>query len=297
MLIFLSGGTGFIGSHSANRLIEAGHKVRLLSTKGPGHARNLPPGQAEFVNGNILDPESLKGKMGGCDVAINFVGIIIEVGGATFERVHVHGLHNLLGEAKKAGIKRFIHISALGTSDKPVSEYFRTKWQGEQLIKSSGIPYVILRPSLVFGPEDKFFNMLKPMLSLPVIPVAGDGKTKFQPIYVEDLAACLAQAVEKDEPLNGVWEIAGSQQFTFDEMLDLMALVLGKSKKPKLHIPMPIMTVFARAAEKLFSKPFVTRDQLKMLSLDNTTSSNAVTDTFGIQPHRFDEALREYWKS
>jgi uncharacterized protein YbjT (DUF2867 family) len=296
MLVFMSGGTGFIGSHSANRLIQAGHKVRLLSTKGPGHARRLSPAQTEFVNGDILDPESLKGKMEGCDAAINFVGIIVEVGDTTFERIHVHGLHNLLGEAKRSGIKRFIHISALGTSDKPVSEYFRTKWQGEQLIKSSGMPYVVLRPSLVFGPEDKFFNMLKPMLSLPIIPVAGNGKTKFQPIYVEDLASCLVQAVEKDESLNEVWEVAGPQQFSFDEMLDLMAMVLGKSKKTKIHIPMPFMTVFARVAEKLFSTPFVTRDQLKMLSLDNTTSSNAVTDIFGVQPHRFDETLREYWK-
>jgi NADH dehydrogenase len=234
--------------------------------------------------------------MDGCDAAVNFVGIIVEVGEATFERIHVEGLQNLLNEAKRAAVKRFVHISALGTSDRPVSEYFRTKWKAEQLIKDSGIPYVILRPSLVFGPEDKFFNMLRPLLSLPIIPVAGSGKTKFQPIYVEDIASCILKSVEDDKPLNGVWEIGGPDQFTFDEMLDLMSDVLGKSHRAKLHIPMPLMMFIARIVERLFSKPFVTTDQLKMLSLDNATSSNAILDTFGVRPHPFKNTLGAYWK-
>ncbi|RJP21720.1 MAG: complex I NDUFA9 subunit family protein [Candidatus Abyssobacteria bacterium SURF_5] len=295
MNIFISGGTGFIGSHSAARLIDAGHHVRLLSPKGPGHAQGLPQEHAEFVGGDLLDPDSLKGKMDGVDVAVNFVGIIVEVGEATFERVHVHGLHNLLWEAKRAGVKRFVHISALGTSDRPVSEYFRTKWQAEQLIKNSGIPYVILRPSLVFGPEDKFFNMLKPMLYLPIVPVAGGGKTRFQPIYVEDIASCIVASVEQEKPLNGIWEIAGPDQFTFDEMLDQMADVMGKAHRLKLHIPMPVMMLVARVVEKLFPKPFVTTDQLKMLSLDNATAENSLTDVFGVQPHVFRDTLRKYW--
>ena len=296
MNIFISGGTGFIGSHSARRLIEAGHQVRLLRDKGAGHAKDLASEQTSFVDGNILEPGSLSGLMEGCDAAINFVGIIMEVGQATFERIHVQGLRNLVEEAKRSDVKRFIHISALGTSDRPASEYFRTKWEGEQLLKNSGVDYVIFRPSLVFGPEDKFFNMLKPMMHLPVIPVPGDGKTKFQPIYVEDIASCMVQAVEKEEPLNGIWEIGGSKQFTYDEMLDRMADVLDKAHRLKLHIPMPLMMVVARVVEKLFKKPFVTRDQLKMLSLDNATSQNAITEVFGIQPHRFSETLRKYWK-
>ncbi len=173
-----------MGSHSVKRLAGAGHKLRLLTFSGKGLAAGLPEDSAEFVTGAITRPRSLAEKMEGCDIVINFVGIIVEVRGATFERIHVDGVDNLLEEAKKAGVKRFIHISALGTSEKPASEYFRTKWLGEELIKNSKIPYVILRPSLVFGPEDKFFNLLKPMLHSPIVPVVGPGQTKFQPIWV-----------------------------------------------------------------------------------------------------------------
>lgn len=296
MKIFISGGTGFIGSHSVRRLIDAGHFVRLLSLRKPEQGTHAPAEQLEYAAGDILNPQSLQGKMEGCDVAVNFVGIIVEVGEATFERIHVQGLQNLLAEARRAGIRRFVHISALGTSDKPASEYFRTKWKAEQLIKDSGVPYVILRPSLVFGPEDKFFNMLRPMLNIPFIPVAGDGKTKFQPIYVEDVASCIVRSVDDEKPLNGTWEIGGPKQFTFDGMLDLMTEVLGKAHRVKFHVPMSLMMQIARMAEALLKKPFVTRDQLKMLSQDITTSSNAVRDIFEVDPHPFVETLGGYWR-
>lgn len=295
-MIFVSGGTGFIGSHAVRKLVAAGYKLRLLAFKGPGLATGLPAEHVEYSIGSITDPVSLKGKMDGCDVAINFVGIIVQVREATFERIHVEGVRNLLEEAKRAAVKRFIHISALGASDKPSSEYFRTKWLAEQLIKTSGIPYVILRPSLVFGPEDKFFNMLKPMLYSPVVPVVGTGKTRFQPIWVGDIASCVAKSVDDEKPLNGVWEIAGPGQMTFDALLDRMADVLNLAPRLKLHIPVGLMRPVARAMEAILPKPPLTTDQLKMLSIDNVTPANALVEVFGIQPHPFRETIREYMK-
>ena len=294
-MIFVSGGTGFIGSHCVKRLIGAGHRLRLLSFKGPGLATDLPANQAEYVIGSVTDPASLKGKMEGCEVAVNFVGIIVQVREATFERIHVQGVQNLLEEAKRAGVKRFIHISALGTSDKPVSEYFRTKWQAEQLIKTSAVPYVILRPSLVFGPEDQFFNKLKPMLYSPIVPVLGDGKSRFQPIWVEDVASCIVKSVEDEKPLNGIWEIAGPEQLTFDELLDQMADVLNLAPRIKVHVPIGAVKPVAQLLESL-PKPPLTTDQLKMLSINNVTATNAITEVFGIQPRTLRDALREYWK-
>jgi NADH dehydrogenase len=295
-MIFVSGGTGFVGSHSVKRLAGAGHKLRLLTFSGKGLAAGLPEDSAEFVTGAITRPGSLAEKMEGCDIVINFVGIIVEVRGATFERIHVDGVDNLLEEAKKAGVKRFIHISALGTSEEPASEYFRTKWLGEELIKNSKIPYVILRPSLVFGPEDKFFNLLKPMLHSPIVPVVGPGQTKFQPIWVEDIASCVLKAVEDEKPLNGTWEIAGPHRFTFDKMLDRMADALGVSRRRKVHIPVRVVGPFVALGEALLPRPVLTADQLKMLSIDNTTDSNAITQVFGVKPHSFRRTVEEYWR-
>ena len=297
-MIFVSGGTGFIGSHSSRRLAKAGHKLRLLTFAGPGLAGGLTAEQADYVSGNVTRVDSLAEIMEGCDTAINFVGIIVEVRGATFERMHVEAVANLLDEAKRAGVKRFIHISALGVSDNPASEYFGTKLEAEKLIKASGIPHTILRPSLVFGPEDKFFNMLKPMLYSPIAPVVGTGRTKFQPIWVGDVASCVLKSIENDGPLDnmsGVWEIAGPEQFTFDEMLDKMADALGLSPRIKAHLPVNFVRPFAALAEAVFSRPPVTIDQLKMLSVDNTTDSNAVRDVFGVEPRSLGDALAEYW--
>ncbi len=295
-MIFISGGSGFIGSHSVKRLVAAGHKLRLLTCRGQGLATGFPEDRVEYIPGGITRSRSLEEKMEGCDIAINFVGIIAEVRGATFERVHVDGVANLLEEAKRAGVKRFIHISALGTSESPASEYFRTKWEAEQLIKASGIPCVILRPSLVFGPEDKFFNMLKPVIYSPIIPVVGTGQTKFQPIWVEDIASCVVRSVEDEKPLNGVWEIAGPQQYTFDDLLDQMAGALNISPRLKVHIPAGCVRPFAALAEALLPKPPVTTDQLKMLSVDNITDSNAITEVFGVKPRSFRRTVEEYWR-
>ncbi len=278
------------------KLAERGHALRLLTFKGPGLAPDLPSERVRYAAGSITDPASLSGKMDGCDVAVNFVGIIVEVGNATFERMHVQGVRNLLEEAKRAGVKRFVHISALGTSDRPASEYFRTKWEGEQLIKGSGLEYVILRPSLVFGPEDKFFNMLKPMLYSPIVPVIGTGRTRFQPVWVEDVASCIVKAVEDEGPLNGVWEIAGPEQMTYDEMLDKMADALSLSPRIKLHIPVGLMNPVARLMETILPRPPVTTDQLKMLSIDNTTGSNAITEIFGVKPSPLRDTIRSYWR-
>lgn len=294
-MIFVSGGAGFIGSRSAKKLVAAGHKLRLLSYSRRDQEAGPPDDQVEYVSGSITRAASIAEKMEGCEVAINFVGIIVEARGVTFERVHVGGVENLLEEAKRAGVKRFIHISALGTSEKRASEYFRTKGIAEEMIRSSGIPYVILRPSLVFGPEDKFFNMLKPILYSPIVPVVGTGRTKFQPIWVEDIASCILESVESDAPLNGVWEIAGPERFTFDEMLDRMADALDLAPRLKLHIPARCMRPFAALAEAVLPRPPLTTDQLKMLSIDNITDSNAITEVFAVQPRPLRETLSEYW--
>ena len=295
-MIFVSGGTGFIGSHSTRKLTDAGHSLRLITNTGPGLSAGLPKEQVEYTVGDITEPAWMEGKMDGCEIAVNFVGIIVEVRNATFERIHVEVVRNLLDEAKRAGVKRFIHISALGTSDRPASEYFRTKWKAEQLIKTSGIPYIILRPSLVFGPEDKFFNMLKPMLHSPIIPVVGSGKTRFQPIWVDDIASCIVQSVESDKAIDGIWEIAGPEQFAFDELLDKMADAMDLAPRIKVHIPAGLMKPVAGTLEALLSRPPLTTDQLRMLSIDNVTESNAITDVFGVEPHSFRETVAEYWK-
>lgn len=294
MKIFVSGGTGFIGSHAVKRLLKAGHKVRLLVHKKPLAKGKEEDEALETVQGDVTDLVSLSGLMDGCDAACNFVGIILEVGRATFERIHVEACKNLLEEAKRARVRRFLHISALGTSEEPVSRYFKTKWEAEQLIKKSGLPYVILRPSLVFGPEDKFFNMLKPFIKLPIMAVVGSGKTRFQPIWVEDVASCVLQGLEKEEVVNRVIQIAGPEVMTFDEILDIMSAVL-KSRPLKVHIPVPLVQPGAWLMERLLTQPLVTTDQLKMLQVDNITDTTEMLKYFKVEHKSLREGLESYW--
>src|SRR5215471_13895906 len=196
MLIFLTGGTGFVGGHLLKRLLAEGHTVRAL-VRDPQKAK-LPAGnKVEIVQGDVVEGHGLDEGLKGCDAAIHLVGIIVETGKATFERVHHLGTRNVVEAARRNRVSRFVQMSAIGARADGVSEYQTTKWKGEEAVRQSGIPYCILRPSLIFGPGSGFVTqMLDVMGKAPLFrPVPGSGKPRFRPIFVEDVAACFTQAL------------------------------------------------------------------------------------------------------
>ena len=292
-MILVTGANGFVGSHLVARLRKDGIAVRAL-VRNPSRAGRLTALGVEIVPGDISDTASLEAAASGCDRVIHIVGIIQEGKGFTFRSVHVDGTRNVLDAAKKAGVKQFFHQSALGTREDAKSQYHRTKWEAEKLVKAGGIPYTILRPSLIYGPGDQFTIRLADAIRFsPVLPVIGSGRSKVQPIHIDDVTACIRKAVTSDAYLNGTYEIGGPEQLTYEEVSKAVAAALGV-RRPTVHMPMLFMRTMARVAGAVLPKPPVTTDQLIMLQEDNVCDPENIREAFGIEPVRFAEGLARF---
>jgi uncharacterized protein YbjT (DUF2867 family) len=275
MQVFLTGATGFVGRNMLKRLLDEGHGVRALLRSLPGQKARLiqgfhKEGDFRYVPGDVVSGTGLEQGMQGCDAVIHLVGIIVEKGTNTFEAVHHIGTRNVVQAAKWSGIKRFVHMSALGVRADGVAAYQRSKWKGEEEVRQSGIPYSILRPSLIFGPGDGFVTqMMEMMKKAPIFrPVPGDGSPKFRPIFIEDVAFCFVRALAEDAATNQAIELGGPDELTLNEVLAEIARCAGV-RKPPVHVPLPLM--FAGAAlAGLLPNPPVTADQLRMLREGST---------------------------
>jgi NADH dehydrogenase len=222
------------------------------------------------------------------------VGIIQEAAGATFQRVHVDGTRNLLEAARKSGVRHFFYQSALGTRPNAKSEYHKTKWAAEELVRASGISFTILRPSLIYGPGDQFTIRLSEMIRLsPVLPIIGSGRSKVQPIYIDDVATCIVKAVTSDCCLNEICEIGGPDQLTYEEVTVAIADAMGVNR-PTLHLPLFFMKSMATVLKAVLPKPPVTTDQLIMLQEDTVCSMRDIRDAFGVEPIGFPEGLEKF---
>ncbi len=287
--VFVTGGTGFVGKNIVRAISD--HPLRLLVRKKPDGSQE--PG-IEYVQGDVTDPALLAGKIDGCDVVVHLVGIIEEVGDATFDSVIRRGTENVVAEAKRAGVRHFVHMSALGAQNDPRYGYHTAKYRAEQAVRNCGIPFTIFRPSVIFGPGDGFINTLAGVVrTFPIIPVVGTGQTKFQPVQVGDVAECFARAVRNPEgTANSVYELGGERPYTYEQMLDAIATELGK-KKPKVKVPVGLMKVVVGASRPLPKalRPPVTSEQLKMLALDNSTSRSATESLIGRKPVALEHSI------
>jgi NADH dehydrogenase len=296
MKVFLTGATGFVGKHMLERLLIEGHAVRAALRGLPGqNARVVAQFQHlgrkddfQFLRSDIVSGTGLDEGMQGCDAVIHLVGIIVEKGSNTFERVHHLGTRNVVEAAKRTGVKRFVHMSALGARADGVASYQTTKWKGEEEIRHSGIPFCILRPSLIFGEGDGFVTqMMATMRSAPLFrPVPGDGMPKFRPVAIEDVATCFLRALTTDTATNQTVDLGGADELTLNEVLAEIARCAGV-RKPAVHIPMPLMMAGATVAQKLLKNPRVTMDQLRMLQEGSTCDIEPMKRMFGINPRGF----------
>ena len=288
--IFVTGGTGFVGGNVRRAL--AGRPVRLLVRDTARHATLASP-DVELVEGDVTRPETLRGAMEGCGAVVHLVAIIAEEGGVTFDGVIRQGTVNVVDEAKRAGVGRFLHMGAMGTLHDPRYAYFEAKWQAEQAVKGSGIPWTIFRPSIIFGPGDGFINVLAGLVKVaPVIPVVGDGQSKFQPIAVDEVARAFARALDDPSTVGKTFELGGGKVYTYEQLLDAIAAKLGK-KKPKVHVPvglmMPVVKLSAPLPKAL--RPPVTEEQLKMLAIDNSSEQSATAALIGRPPLKLEDGL------
>jgi uncharacterized protein YbjT (DUF2867 family) len=296
MKVFLTGATGFVGKHMLDRLLTYGHAVRAAVRGLPGqnarvvgHFQHLGrKDDFQYVHGDVVEGTRLEEGMQGCDAVIHLVGIIMEKGTNTFERVHHLGTRNVVEAAKRTGIKRFVQMSALGVRADGVAAYQTTKWKGEEEVRQSGIPFCILRPSLIFGQGDGFVTqMMATMRSAPLFrPVPGDGKPRFRPIAIEDVTTCFLRALTTEAATNQTIEIGGADELTLNEVLAEIARCAGV-RKPAVHIPMPLMVAGATVMQKVLKNPPVTVDQLRMLREGSTCDIEPMKRIFSVTPQGF----------
>jgi NADH dehydrogenase len=293
VMILVTGATGFVGSHLVRRLRKENIPVRAV-VRTPERAQMLRDMGAEVAAGDVSDASSLLSAAKGAERIVHLVGIIQEGRGFTFRSVHVEGTRLVLEAAKEAGVKHVFHQSALGTREGAKSEYHRSKWEAEELVRKSGMPFTILRPSLIYGPGDLFTLRLAEMIRLsPLLPVIGSGRSRVQPVFIDDVVSCIVKAVTSDAFLGRTLEIGGPDQLTYEEVTMAVAGALGV-KRPVVHLPLPFMRVMARVAETFLPAPPVTTNQLVMLQEDNICGMQDIRDAFGIEPIAFREGLKRF---
>lgn len=278
-LVTVFGGSGFVGRHTVSALAKLGYRVRAAERR-PDLAGHLQPmgavGQIVPVQANLRYPQSVKAAVEGADAVVNLVAILSPSGKQTFDAVHVEGARAVAKAAREAGVKRFVHISAIGANKAASAHYAQTKARGEQAVLEEFPGAIIIRPSIVFGPEDAFFNRFAAMaVASPLLPLIGGGKTKFQPVYVGDLAAAIANAVSGAGKPGTIYEAGGPEVFTFRRLLELTQEYAGR---PRMFAPMPF---FIAKLQALMTSPLpgslrpITLDQVKLLQSDNIVSDAA----------------------
>ena len=291
------GGSGFIGRYVVQLLAQQGHRI-TVAVRRPAQAAFLQPlgnvGQITPVAASLLVEDSVKRALAGADLVINLVAVLYEKGRQTFAALHVEGADRVARAARAAGASDLVQVSALGASDRASSDYARSKAAGEAAVRAAFPAAVVLRPSLVIGPEDDFFNRFAALARmLPALPLIDGGKTRFQPAWVGDVAAAIVQAGSDPHCRGQTYELGGPRIYSFKELLQL---TLKEIQRRRLLLPLPagIANVQAMLLE-LLPKPPMTRDQIRLLQQDNVVSDGALTFAdLGLQPTAIESILPTY---
>jgi uncharacterized protein YbjT (DUF2867 family) len=291
-MVFVTGATGFVGRSLIRKLLEAGKTVRALYRKE--QPKFTPDPGLTWFRGEIGSEESLSRGMEGADAVVHLAGRLIESGDETFEAVHVGGTRNVLEGVRRARVHRLLHMSALGARPGAASRYYRTKWQAEEAVRAAPLNATIFRPSLSFGKEVVSLNRLAQIIAYsPLVPVLGGGEMRVQPVWVEDVADAFFRSLEETRSVGKGYALCGPRTYTLTELIDLI-LRLKKSRRLKLRIPLGLLKGPAFLAERLFSRPPLTRDQLSMLHEDNICSDNSAGEELGILFKGPEEILPAY---
>jgi NADH dehydrogenase len=289
-LVTIFGGSGFVGRHVVRALAKRLYRIRV-AVRRPELAGHLQPlgrvGQIHAVQANVRYPASVAAAVNGADVVINLVGILFERGGQGFDAVHVAGADAVARAAAQAGA-RLVHVSAIGADPHASAAYARSKAAGEQAVLSAAADAVIFRPSVQFGPDDDFFNKFAAMARIsPVLPLVGGGATKFQPVFVGDVATAIADAVDGTVRPGTIYELGGPEVLSFAE---LMRYILRTIERKRLLVPLPFAVAKLQSyALQFMPKPLLTPDQVELLKSDNVVSAAAQSEGrtlegLGIEP-------------
>jgi NADH dehydrogenase len=298
-LVTVFGGSGFVGRHTVRALAKAGKRIRV-AVRHPAKGFFLPPngtvGQIVVVKCDATEQEQVEAAVRGADAVINLTGVLHASGDNTFESVHVTAAENIAAAAKAAGVRTLVHMSALGADKNSDCSYNASKGEGEALVRAAFADAAIVRPSLVFGPEDDFFNRFAAMARfMPALPLIGGGQTKFQPVFVGDVAAALAKLAQ-DPALGGRnYELGGPNVYSFKELMELMLAAICR-KRLLVPLPFALATIPAFFLQFL-PKPLLTPDQVEMLKTDTVVRGADTLATLGIVPTSVEAEVPSYlWR-
>lgn len=280
-LVTVFGGSGFVGSHIVRALARRGLRIRV-AVRQPGRAYRLrmlgDVGQIEVVQANVRDDASVARALDGAEGCVNAVGILYEGGRQTFDFVHLDGARRVAAAAAARGVSRLTHVSALGADSDSSSAYARTKAQGEAAVKAAHLAATILRPSVVFGPEDHFFNRFAQMAMVsPALPLIGGGVTRMQPVFVGDVGAAVAESLLREDAQGRTFELGGPEVFTFKALMELMLEVIQR-RRALVPIPFGVAGLIGMAgdlAAAIGAPPPLTTDQVALLRVDNVVAAGA----------------------
>lgn len=303
-LVTVFGGSGFLGRHAVRALAKAGWRVRV-AVRHPASAYFLMPmghvGQIQPVKCDVQDADQVAAALKGADAAVNLTGILYQKGHQSFQGVHVEAAANIAGAAREAGVKTLVHVSAIGADAQSQARYAATKGEGEARMREAFPAASILRPSLLFGPGDGFFNKFAWLARMmPALPLIGGGHTKFQPVFVGDAASAITACLNDPAARGRTYEIGGPTVYSFKQ---LMQIVLHETGRKRLLVPLPFFVASIKAFFLQMSKvvgiaPMLTPDQVKLLKTDNVVHDGALgLADLGIAPIALEAVVPSYlWR-
>ena len=293
--ITVFGGTGFLGRHIVKTLLAAGKAVRVACRNPNRLAEALRAADGVYpIEADIRDGASVDRALEGAAAAVNAVGLYVERGRETFRTVHVEGAHGLAVMAARRGVGRLVHISGIGVDRRSRSAYVRARAEGEAAVLDALPGATILRPGVLFGPDDNFLNLVMRMARLmPAIPLFGNGATKLQPVYVDDVARAVAQALDDPDTAGQIYELGGPSIYSYRQLLEL-AMARAGHRRPLVPWPFALWNLQAWCAQ-ILPRPPISPDQVELMRHDNIVASGVPTlADLGIKPTALEEILPLY---
>jgi NADH dehydrogenase len=288
-MIVVTGASGYLGSHISRKLAEAGMPVRaMVRSKAYAQKEGRLAGlNLEWVEADVTRPETLPAAFKGASAVVHTVAIAIEKGGRTYEEINYQGTVNVVNAAKAAGVRRLIYISQLGADAKLPYRFLASKGKGEDYVTASGLDWTAFQPSVIWGPEDEFANSFARLIPLtPIIfPIVGDETSRFQPVWVEDVATSVQKALEDATTIGKVFQLGGPEVLTLEEIERRTMQAIGR-RRWMIRFPMPLLRMFVVLMEMILPNPPVTRSLLELLAVSNVTTRNEL-EQFVRQPRPF----------